>query len=41
MKSPQNQRPDPEARQLTEDFITAHARRAAGERAKGLAAEKA
>jgi myo-inositol-1-phosphate synthase len=40
MKSPHDQRPDPEARQLTEDFIAAHARRPATERAKELATEK-
>jgi myo-inositol-1-phosphate synthase len=39
MKSPHDQRPDPEARQLTEDFIAAHARRPATERAKELATE--
>jgi myo-inositol-1-phosphate synthase len=39
MKSPMNQRPDDEARAMTEDFIRAHARKASGERAKELAAE--
>jgi myo-inositol-1-phosphate synthase len=39
MKSPHNQRPDADARRLTEEFITAHARKAARERAKELAAE--
>jgi myo-inositol-1-phosphate synthase len=40
MKSPQNQRPDDEARELTEAFINKHARKAPGERAKELAAEQ-
>ena len=40
MKSPQNQRPDDEARELTEAFIREHARKPAGERAKELAAEQ-
>jgi myo-inositol-1-phosphate synthase len=40
MKSPHDQRPDPEARELTEAFITEHARKPAGERAKDLAAER-
>src|SRR5919109_538360 len=31
MKSPHNQRPDNEARELTEQFIAAHARKAPGE----------
>jgi myo-inositol-1-phosphate synthase len=39
MKSPHNQRPDDEAREMTEDFIREHARKAPGERAKELAAE--
>jgi myo-inositol-1-phosphate synthase len=39
MKSPMNQRPDDEARALTEEFIRDHARKAPGERAKELAAE--
>jgi myo-inositol-1-phosphate synthase len=39
MKSPQNQRPDADARRMTEEFITAHARKPAGGRAKELAAE--
>jgi myo-inositol-1-phosphate synthase len=39
MKSPHTQRPDDEARELTEAFIVEHARRPAGERAKHLAAE--
>jgi myo-inositol-1-phosphate synthase len=39
MKSPHNQRPDSEARQKTDDFIAAHARKPAGERAKELATE--
>ena len=39
MKSPHNQRPDPDARELTEDFIAAHARKPAADRAKELAAE--
>ncbi len=37
MKSPHNQRPDDEARTLTEAFIGDHARKPAGERAKELA----
>src|SRR5213595_3955895 len=40
MKSPHTQRPDDEARQQTEAFIAEHARKAAGERAQELAAEK-
>jgi myo-inositol-1-phosphate synthase len=39
MKSPHTQRPDDEARELTEAFIVEHARRPAGERARHLAAE--
>jgi myo-inositol-1-phosphate synthase len=39
MKSPQNQRPDPDARRMTEEFIAEHARRAPAERATGLPAE--
>jgi len=39
MKSPHNQRPDDEARELTEAFIADHARKAPGERAKELASE--
>jgi myo-inositol-1-phosphate synthase len=41
MKSPHTQRPDDEARELTEAFIAEHARKAPGERAKELAAERA
>jgi myo-inositol-1-phosphate synthase len=41
MKSPHNQRPDDEARELTEAFIAEHARKAPGERAKELARETA
>ncbi|MQA76220.1 MAG: inositol-3-phosphate synthase, partial [Solirubrobacterales bacterium] len=41
MKSPHNQRPDDEARELTEGFISEHARQAAGKRAKELAAREA
>jgi myo-inositol-1-phosphate synthase len=41
MKSPHTQRPDDEARELTERFIAEHARKPAGERAKTLAAEAA
>jgi myo-inositol-1-phosphate synthase len=41
MKSPHGQRPDDEARALTEDFIRQYARMAPGERAKELAAETA
>jgi len=39
MKSPHTQRPDDEARELTEEFIRKYARKAPGERAKELAAE--
>jgi myo-inositol-1-phosphate synthase len=39
MKSPHNQRPDDEARELTEAFIAEHARKAPGERAKELAGD--
>ncbi len=39
MKSPHTQRPDDEARELTEAFIREHARKAPGERARELAAE--
>jgi len=39
MKSPHTQRPDDEARELTEEFIAQHARKAPGERAKELATE--
>ncbi|MFL5891658.1 MAG: inositol-3-phosphate synthase [Solirubrobacterales bacterium] len=39
MKSPHTQRPDDEARELTEEFIAEHRRKAPGERAKELAAE--
>ena len=39
MKSPHNQRPDHDARELTDDFIAAHARKPAADRAKELAAE--
>jgi myo-inositol-1-phosphate synthase len=39
MKSPHTQRPDDEARELTEEFIRQHARKAPGERARELAAE--
>jgi myo-inositol-1-phosphate synthase len=41
MKSPHDQRPDSEARELTEEFIAKYARKAAGERAKELAGETA
>jgi myo-inositol-1-phosphate synthase len=40
MKSPQNQRPDDEAHRMTAEFIAEHARKAPGERAKGLTAEE-
>jgi myo-inositol-1-phosphate synthase len=40
MKAPHTQRPDDQARELTEEFIAANARKAAGERAKELAAER-
>ena len=36
MKSPHTQRPDDEARELTEEFIAEHARKAAGKRAAEL-----
>ena len=39
MKSPFSQRPDDERASRTEEFIAAHARKAAGERAKELASE--
>jgi myo-inositol-1-phosphate synthase len=41
MKSPHAQRPDDEARELTDDFIAEHARKAPGQRAKELATEPA
>jgi myo-inositol-1-phosphate synthase len=41
MKSPHTQRPDDEARALTEEFIREHARMAPGKRAKELATEPA
>ena len=41
MKSPPTQRPDDQARELTEAFIREHARKVPGERAKELAAEAA
>src|SRR3954463_16038425 len=41
MKSPHTQRPDDQARQLTEDFIAEHARKAPGQRAKELTTEPA
>jgi myo-inositol-1-phosphate synthase len=41
MKSPHTQRPDDQARELTEEFISEHARKAAGQRAKELATEPA
>jgi myo-inositol-1-phosphate synthase len=40
MKSPHSQRPDSEARQKTEEFIAAHARKEPGDRATGLAVER-
>jgi myo-inositol-1-phosphate synthase len=40
MKSPQTQRPDEQARQLTEEFIATYARKAPGERAAELAPEQ-
>jgi myo-inositol-1-phosphate synthase len=40
MKSPHKQRPDSEAREMTEAFIAEHARKAPGERATELAAEE-
>jgi myo-inositol-1-phosphate synthase len=39
MKSPHTQRPDDEARELTEEFISQHARKPAGRRAAELKAE--
>jgi myo-inositol-1-phosphate synthase len=39
MKSPHTQRPDDEARELTEEFISQHARKPAGRRADELKAE--
>ena len=39
MKSPHTQRPDDEARELTEEFIREHARKVAGQRATELKAE--
>ena len=41
MKSPHTQRPDDEARELTEAFISEHARKAPGARARELAAGSA
>jgi myo-inositol-1-phosphate synthase len=40
MKSPHTQRPDSEARDLTEEFIAQHALKPAGERATELATEE-
>ncbi len=40
MKSPHTQRPDPEAHDLTEEFIRDHARRRAGDAARALAEEE-
>jgi myo-inositol-1-phosphate synthase len=40
MKSPHTQRPDDEARELTEDFIRSYARKPAGERAAELEADR-
>jgi myo-inositol-1-phosphate synthase len=40
MKSPHNQRPDSEAREMTEAFIAEHARKAPSGRAKELASEQ-
>ena len=40
MKSPHAQRPDEEARELTEEFIRSYARKPAGERAAELEAER-
>ncbi|MGH2965647.1 MAG: inositol-3-phosphate synthase [Solirubrobacterales bacterium] len=39
MKSPHTQRPDDEARELTEEFIRTHARKVAGQRATELKAD--
>jgi myo-inositol-1-phosphate synthase len=39
MKSPHTQRPDDEARALTEEFIREHSRKTAGQQAPGLKAE--
>jgi myo-inositol-1-phosphate synthase len=41
MKSPHTQRPDDQARELTEEFISEHARKAPGQRAKELTTEPA
>ena len=41
MKSPHTQRPDPVARDMTEEFIGEHARKPTGERAPGLAPDQA
>ena len=41
MKSPHNQRPDDEARELTEAFIAEHARKLPGGRGRELTSEKA
>jgi myo-inositol-1-phosphate synthase len=41
MKSPHTQRPDPVARDMTEEFIREHARKPAGERARGMAPDQA
>jgi myo-inositol-1-phosphate synthase len=40
MKSPHTQRPDDQARELTEEFISTNARKPAGERAGELKAER-
>ena len=40
MKSPHNQRPDDEARELTEEFIAEHARKTPAQRAKERAAKR-
>jgi hypothetical protein len=42
MKSPHNQRPDPEARQMTEEFIAKYAKpRGLPQKSKGKRAKKA
>ncbi|MGZ6673940.1 MAG: inositol-3-phosphate synthase, partial [Solirubrobacteraceae bacterium] len=41
MKSPHNQRPDDEARELTDKFIAKNARKAAGAKARSKAATPA
>jgi hypothetical protein len=40
MKSPHTQRPDDQARELTEEFVSANARKPAGKRAAQLKAKR-